>query len=546
MPGMPGMTHPAPSPTPEPKPTPEATPTPMPPMPDMPGMTHPASSPTPETSPTPEAAPTPMPDMPGMAHPASSPTPEPSPTPEAAPTPMPQMPDMPGMAHPAPSPEQPSTPHNPDSMPGMDMSGMNGEGHNSVTEMRGDEMLMRVGGSERNFLSFNGMGSGTSWQPATTPMYMWQQFKGSWLLMYHAEAKIGVNAQTGPRGITKFESQNWFMPMAIRKVGRGTLQLRGMFSFEPFTLSPGGSPELFQTGETYRGRPLVDKQHPHDLFMTMSATYTVPLGEHATWFGYVGMPGEPALGPVAFMHRSSASENPAAPLSHHLQDSTHISFGVATTGFTYRWLMVEGSVFNGREPDEKRYGLEFHPWNSRSVRVSIAPTKNFVAQYSYGWLHEPEPTEPGNVRRMTASIAYNRRFSRGNWASSLVWGRNAGPDENAKTNGYLAETTIGFLDRNYIYSRAELVDKNELLSTAEKLQLGFAAGSHPNFRIAAFTIGAARDIWTSDKVRIAIGADATFYKTPEILNQLYGNRPAGYHFFLRFRPGRMTAESMGH
>ena len=95
--------------------------------------------------------------------------------------------------------------------------------------------------------------------------------------------------------------------MAYHKLGKGTVQLRGMFSFEPFTFPPGGSPLLFQTGETYKGQPLIDKQHPHDLFMELSAQYTLPLGERGTWFTYFGYPGEPALGPVAFMHRVSAS-----------------------------------------------------------------------------------------------------------------------------------------------------------------------------------------------------------------------------------------------
>jgi hypothetical protein len=304
---------------------------------------------------------------------------------------------------------------------------------------------------------------------------------------------------------------------------------------------------LFQTGETYQGRALVDKQHPHDLFMTLSATYSVPIGDRATWFGYLGMPGEPALGPVAFMHRASASENPSAPLSHHLQDSTHISYGVATTGFTYRWLQVEGSVFNGREPDEKRYGFEFHPWNSRSLRVSVAPSRNWVAQWSYGWLHEPETEEPGNIRRMTASLSYNQKIAGGNWSSSLIWGRNTllHDGDAAHRNGYLAETTVNFHDLNYIYSRLELTDKEHLLTRDERVQLGFAPTSHPSFRIAAFTLGGARDIWATDKLRVALGADFTLFQVPSVLNTLYGNRPAGFHFFMRFRPGRMKADSHG-
>jgi len=171
-----------------------------------------------------------------------------------------------------------------------------------------------------------GMGSGTSWQPDSSPMAMLHKQSGEWLLMFHYNFVAGVNRQGGPRGVTKFESANWFMPSAARRVGRGTLELRAMVSAEPFTFPPGGSPLLFQTGESYKGQPLIDRQHPHDLFMELSATYTVPIGERASWFVYGGYPGEPALGPTAFMHRTSASENTSAPLSHHLQDSTHISF----------------------------------------------------------------------------------------------------------------------------------------------------------------------------------------------------------------------------
>lgn len=161
--------------------------------------------------------------------------------------------------------------------------------------------------------------------------------------MFHYNLFAGVNRQGRPRGVTKFESASWFMPVAYHKLGKGTLQLRGMFSAEPFTVPPSGSPLLFQTGETYKGQPLIDHQHPHDLFMELSAQYTLPLGEHGTWFTYIGYPGEPALGPVTVFHRLSASENPSATLAHHLQDSTHISFGVLTTA-----LLIGGSNWKGR------------------------------------------------------------------------------------------------------------------------------------------------------------------------------------------------------
>src|SRR5258706_2236784 len=239
------------------------------------------------------------------------------------------------------------------------------------------------------------------------------------------------------------------MPMAYRKLGKGTVQLRGMFSFELFTFPRGGSPLLFQTGETYKGQPLIDRQHPHDLFTELSAQYTLPVGERGRWFTYFGYPGEPALGPVSYMHRGSASENPSAPLAHHLQDSTHISFGVFTTGFTYRWLKIEGSLFNGHEPDENRYDFEAHAWDSRSVRLSFAPNRDWTMQISQGFLRNPEALDPGTTHRTTASISYNRSFAHGKWASSLIWGRNHENHANEafNLNGYTAETTVSFHDR---------------------------------------------------------------------------------------------------
>jgi hypothetical protein len=441
-----------------------------------------------------------------------------------------------------------------DMMPGMDMSGGEASGMGRMEagalEMAGEQMNIRLlpNTSNRNSIAMGQMGSGSSWQPATTPMYMWYKTSGRWLLFLHGDMKLGVNAQGGPRGVAKFESSNWIMPMAFTRLGRGTLQLRGMFSFEPFTFPQGGSPLLFQTGETYKGRSIIDAQHPHDLFMELSGTYTVPVGERATWFTYVGFPGEPALGPTAFMHRWSASENPSAPLSHHLQDSTHISFGVFTTGFTYRWFKLEGSLFNGREPDENRYNFEFNPWNSRSARLSFAPNDNWAMQVSYGLLKNPEPLEPGDIRRATASISYNKRFARGNWASSLIWGRNRASHANQTfhLNSYLAESTLNFLDRNYLYTRLELVDKHDLLRDEDLHTLGLSHAQHPQFRIGAYTLGAARDLWNTEKLSVALGGDFTFYSKTSTIDAIYGNNPTSYRFFIRLRPGRMKMSGHGH
>jgi hypothetical protein len=496
----------------------------------MPGHQMPASSP----SPNPQASPHQMDmNMPGHQMPASSP----SPNPQASPHQM-------DMNMPMPSASPSASPMG--NMPGMDMGGMN-MNMGPLMVMNGNDMGIRVGSSDTNIMSMGAMGSGTTWQPSSGPMNMIHKQSGDWLLMFHYNLVAGVNRQGGPRGVTKFESSNWFMPMAFHKLGKGTLQLRGMFSFEPFTFPPGGSPLLFQTGETYKGQPLIDKQHPHDLVMELSAQYTHPLGERGTWFTYFGYPGEPALGPVAFMHRMSASENPSATLSHHLQDSTHISFGVLTTGFTYRWLKLEGSVFNGREPNEDRYNFDAHKWNSRSARISIMPNPNWVIQTSYGFLKSPEGSEPDvDIRRATASLQYNKLLKRGNWASAFIWGRNhtSSPGETHNLNGYTFESTVNFLDKNYLYTRLELVDKNELLRSSDRTLLGIM-DDHPSFRIGAYTFGGARDVWNTEKASLAVGSDLTFYSKPGVLDQLYSANPVSWKLFFRIRPGKMSMTGHG-
>ena len=450
-----------------------------------------------------------------------------------------------GHTMPSPKPAAPKatpSPQMPAEQTEMDMSGHMDHG---IFVMHGDQMFLRLGQSEGNLMPMGRMGSGTSWQPDSSPMPMLHKQSGEWLLMFHYNFVAGVNRQGGPRGVTKFEAANWFMPSAARRVGPGTLELRGMFSAEPFTFPPGGSPLLFQTGESYQGQPLLDRQHPHDLFMELSATYTVPVGERASWFVYAGYPGEPALGPNAFMHRPSASENTSAPLSHHLQDSTHISFGVLTTGFQYRWLKLEGSLFNGREPGENRYNFEAHPWNSRSVRLWFAPNSNWSMQVSHGFLKNPEALEPGDIRRTTASISYNKHFERGNWASSLIWGRNHENHDGEifNLNGYVAESTVKFRDRNYFYTRLELTDKNQLLRAADRISLGIT-DDHPSFRIGAYTFGGARDIWNTEKTSLAIGSDLTFYSKPSLLDPVYGSNPVSWKLFFRLRPAQMNLSAM--
>lgn len=399
------------------------------------------------------------------------------------------------------------------------------------------------------FRSMSAIGSGTSLLPASAPGYMWHWMKNDWMIMAHGDFKIGFNHQGGPRGINKAESQNWFMLMAERKAGPGQLMLRGMFSAEPGTAPRRGFPELFQTGETFKGRPIIDAQHPHDLFMELAAAYNIQLSESVALNFYGGPVAEPALGPVAFMHRMSASENPAAPLGHHWQDSTHISHGVITAGITAGRFRIESSLFHGAEPDENRKDIEMGKLDSWSARAWFTPTPDWSMQFSYGHLVHPEIVIPGNLRRLTASISHNHSWKDGNWASSLIWGRN--DESHGISNAYLLESTANFLDKNYLYTRIELVDKPGLLEENifgrrgidefHSIGDGFEVGDHfsRQFRVGAVTFGGVRDIVADARLRVGIGADVTFYHAPDGLKPIYGSSPTSFHVFLRLRPGKI-------
>lgn len=403
-----------------------------------------------------------------------------------------------------------------------------GKSDSSPMDMSGMTMSnMTMSNGDSDWMPSPHVSSGTGWQPSAAPEPMWMKSLGAWDVMAHGVVFVDDNQQGGPRGEGKAESVNWQMLMEQHKVGSGSILFREMFSAESLTSPHPGFPELFQTGETYHGEPLVDHQHPHNVFSELAFQYTYPLTDKISWLFYGAAAGEPALGPVAYVHRASASELPLAPLSHHLQDSTHISFGVLTTGLVVSRFKVEGSVFNGREPDEKRYGIQFAPLDSWSTRLSVAPSRNWTAQYSYGRLERPEALEPGSQRRQTASAEYVRPFSRGSWATSVVWGRVHKVADNHSLNGYVLETTANFLTRNYGFSRLELVDKDELFP-GNPLQL--------SYRIGAYTLGGARDLIRSPRWHLAMGADLTFYSKSSTLDSVYGKDPVSFQIFLRVRP----------
>jgi hypothetical protein len=378
--------------------------------------------------------------------------------------------------------------------------------------------------------------SGTSAEPNSTPLPMLMTMKGSWTLMFHAVAFLNVLQQTGPRGADKVFSTNWLMPMAQRRLGPGTFTARTMLSFEPATITGRYYPELFQQGETAFGKPIVDGQHPHNFFMELAALYDLHLGEKSLLSFYVAPVGDPAMGPTAYPHRASASEDPIAPLGHHLEDSTHISYDVITVGITHKILRLEASGFHGREPDENRWTIEAGTIDSWSTRLTVQPGQNWSGQYSFAHLTSPEALRPDeDIQRMTASLMYNRPLAHGNWASTLVWGRNRVLQSGLVWNGYLAESTLRFAQRNYIWGRIENVDRtNELLLKNEfeppDLQESIIG------RVQAYTAGYDHDFALIPHLATALGAQITLYSTPATLTALYGSHPVGAVAFVRLRP----------
>jgi hypothetical protein len=363
-----------------------------------------------------------------------------------------------------------------------------------------------------------------------------------WMTMVHGYAFLTVNRQGGPSGDREFESQNHFMLTAMRSLWGGKLSLLGTFTLEPATIPVRGSAELFQRGETYRKVLLIDRQHPHDLFVQIAAAWERPISESAKLRLYLAPWGEPALGPVPFPHRLSASENPTAPLSHHNQDSTHIAADVATVGLTASVLTLEGSVFHGREPDENRWAIEQGRLDSWSGRLTVRPTPELSFQISLGHLEHPESAEPGNQTRSTASVTFQKATAGGFFAATAVAGRNQTRD--GPEWGNLLEWTWKFAGKNFLYGRLESVDRDfyELVNKRQRP----ANIPRERTRVQAGTLGYVRDVSSLGGVETGLGADATLYSFTSRLDSVYGRRPVSWHGFVRIRFGSHSGMDHSH
>ena len=380
------------------------------------------------------------------------------------------------------------------------------------------------------------LASGTGANPQSAPMPMLMPKLGSWSLMIMGQAFIVETQQTGPRGGDKFYSPNWGMFSAEHRFLGGSFMFQSMLSLDPAMVSNRSYPLLFQTGESAFGKPLTDAQHPHSFVMGLGIHYARPLGEKAMLHFYYAPVGDPALGPVAFPHRSSAAELPQATLSHHWQDATHIADNVATVAMKYKWLRLEASSFYGTEPSEHRWKFDWGPMNSYSGRLSIAPSSRWLAQVSAGRITRPERLAPGDVIRSTASIHYSRPLDSGNaWSTSLIWGRNHDTFSQHNLNSYLLETLYPVTGKNLFTARAELVDKDELFANNQDVEAHLEHTAGSTFRIKSFTAGYTRELTTLGNVGVAAGANVSSYAIPSAIKPYYGDYPVGVNVFLRFR-----------
>lgn len=383
------------------------------------------------------------------------------------------------------------------------------------------------------------MGSGTSWMPDSSPMFANHKMLGDWTAMLHGVAFGQYDYQGSDRGDNQLGILDWEMAMLMRQVGSGLLHLHGMVSLEPATIGAKGYPLLLQSGESYKGQPLHDRQHPHDFVMELAAMFQQQIAKNLALEFYGGPAGEPALGPVAFMHRPSAQSDPWSPLGHHWQDATHISYGVLTAGVYSRIWKLEGSWFNGREPDENRWNIDLRGLDSYSGRLTVNPTGRFNFSAWYGYLPSPEQLHPEErVHRYGASAMYAGRGLRGGeWESSFIWGANesAGRVENTG----LAETNLDIGQKNSVFGRVEYARKS-----GEELALP-AANADRQFDVNSLLAGYVREVASIPGGSIGIGALVSMNFIPRALEPFYGTRtPAGFGVYLRVRPKKMANDSM--
>jgi plastocyanin len=440
-----------------------------------------------------------------------------------------KMDNMPGM-----KPGEKKKPDDMSDMPGMSDDEMAGMDHGHAMKM---SAVSNVGDPmERE-------SSGTAWAPDSSPVYarmkmtkgggMWM-FMGTAFLRYTQIGSTRDVSVAGKGSKAKVDAPTMFMAMYSHPIGeRSQFGFRSMASLDPIIEQGFGYPLLYQSGEQYHGQPLHDRQHPHDLISELAVTFSHKFDDKKSFYLYAGLPGEPAFGPPMYLHRTSGMNNPDAPIGHHWQDATHITFGVVTAGFSFGKGKIEASAFNGTEPNGNRWNFDKPRLNSFSGRFTVNPTKNLSFQISHAYLKNPEPLEPEIriLHKTTASAIYNKRFDgEHNWASTFVWGQNYANGD--RTNAFLVESNYDFF-KNAVFGRFETVQKS-----GHDLVLPPPL-DHEVFNVQAFSLGYVRDIVQGKGLDVGLGGMFTVGHNPASLMPVYGGTThAGWQFFMRLRPSK--------
>ena len=367
--------------------------------------------------------------------------------------------------------------------------------------------------------------SGTGWQPDSSQHEAVHAMSGDWMLMAHGALNLVYDHQSGRRGGDKAFASGMLMGMARRPLGEGTLQFKAMVSPDPL-MSNRGYPLLLASGETANGRDrLIDRQHPHDFFMELSSSVSQNIGPKSSAFLYAGLPGEPAFGPPAFVHREAIMDSPEAPITHHWLDSTHITFGVVTAGLVLDRVKIEASRFNAREPDQHRWNIETGPLDSTAFRVSWNPVRTLALQGSWGDFTDPEQLEPGvDQKRWSASALWADEVAPG-WkaAATLAWGRKSA--HGHKDDAIALEGSLKHRQWT-VFGRGELADNRELTDLHD----------WPAFQVGKVSAGAIRDFRIADHVSLGAGGLLSVNFVADELATLYGgHNPAGAMAFVRVK-----------
>lgn len=371
--------------------------------------------------------------------------------------------------------------------------------------------------------------SGTSWLPDSSPMEGIHFMKKDWTFMVGGFSYLVYDKQAGSLGGKKVIDENMFMFMGHTKLHDNILGFRTMFSLEGLTIGKCGYPLLFQTGETCDGiTPLINKQHPHDLFMELALTYAYLFDKDTSAFLYFGFPGEPALGPSVFMMRFASEYIPSAPLGHHWLDSTHITYGVITGGIIHKGLKCEVSGFKGKEPDQNRFDFEKLKIDSYSFRLSYNPNENWSMQASYGFLKSPEQLEPNkNTHRYTLSAIYNKAVDQCfNWQTIFTVGVNKN-EPGHTLPAFLVDSTFEYKKKHLIFGRFESILKDELFLKLDPL-------FNRKFNINKFSFGYIYEFMTNN-IKWGLGSSFDAYILPFKVDERYKIDSLSYMIFLQMR-----------